>query len=100
MTTKSNIIMKVSEKYPFLERLIIASIVNRFFEILSNTLKRHNRIEIRGFGSFSIRTYNLREASYCIPQKFAKNRYFKTYFRSSKKLSHLINEHKMEVRIS
>ncbi|MDR2977883.1 MAG: HU family DNA-binding protein [Rickettsiales bacterium] len=92
MATKSNIITKVAEKHPFLDKMVIAAIVNRFFEILSSTLKRHNRIEIRGFGSFSIRSYNLKETSHFMLQKFVKNQYFKTYFRSSKKLSYLINE--------
>ncbi|NUY39844.1 integration host factor subunit beta [Wolbachia endosymbiont of Litomosoides brasiliensis] len=92
MATKSNIITKVAKRYPLLERVVIAAIVNRFFEILSSTLERHNRVEIRGFGSFSIRSYNLKETSHSILQKFAKNQYFKTYFRSSKKLSDLINE--------
>ncbi|MCM1002464.1 HU family DNA-binding protein [Wolbachia pipientis] len=94
MATKSNIITKVAEKHPFLDKMVMAAIVNRFFEILSSTLKLHNRIEIRGFGSFSIRSYNLKETSHFMSQKFVKNRYFKTYFRSSKKLSYLINEQK------
>ncbi|MFP3035783.1 MAG: HU family DNA-binding protein [Wolbachia sp.] len=92
MATKSNIITKVAEKHPFLDKMVIAAIVNRFFEILSSTLKRHNRIEIRGFGSFSIRSYNLKETSHFMSKHFVKNRYFKIYFRSSKKLSYLVNE--------
>ncbi|WP_395463033.1 HU family DNA-binding protein [Wolbachia endosymbiont of Cantharis cryptica] len=92
MATKSDIITKVAKKYPFLDKMAIVAIVNRFFEILSSTLEHHNRVEIRGFGSFSIRSYNLKEASHSMLQKFAKNQYFKTYFRSSKKLSDLINE--------
>ncbi len=84
MATKSNIITKVAKRHPLLDRIVIAAIVNRFFEILSSTLERHNRVEIRGFGSFSIRSYNLKETSHLMLQKFAKSQYFKTYFRSSK----------------
>ncbi|QOD37946.1 HU family DNA-binding protein [Candidatus Wolbachia massiliensis] len=91
MATKSSIIMKVAKRHPLLDKVIIATIVNRFFGILSNTLRHHNRVEIRGFGSFSIRSYNLKETNHSMLQNFAKNRYFKTYFRSSKKLSNLIN---------
>ncbi|MDR2831896.1 MAG: HU family DNA-binding protein [Rickettsiales bacterium] len=92
MATKSNIITKVAKRHPFLDKMVIAAIVDRFFEILSNTLKHHNRVEIRGFCSFSIRSYNLKEVSHLMLQKFTKDQYFKTYFRSSKKLSNLINE--------
>ncbi|MGL9732174.1 MAG: HU family DNA-binding protein [Wolbachia sp.] len=58
MATKSNIITKVAEKHPFLDKMVMAAIVNRFFEILLSALKCYNRIKIRGFGSFSIRSYN------------------------------------------
>ncbi|WP_341808669.1 HU family DNA-binding protein [Wolbachia endosymbiont (group E) of Neria commutata] len=93
MATKSDIITKVARGHPFLDKMIIAAIVERFFEILLDTLKHHNRIEIRGFGSFSIRTYNLKkEENHLMLQRFAKNQYFKAYFRSSRELTDLINE--------
>ncbi|NSM56468.1 integration host factor subunit beta [Wolbachia endosymbiont of Atemnus politus] len=92
MATKSNIITKVAKRHPLLDKVVIAAIVNRFFEVLSSALEHHNRVEIRGFGSFSIRSYNLKETNHLVLQQFAKNQYFKTYFRSSKKLSDLINE--------
>ncbi|WP_246214379.1 HU family DNA-binding protein [Wolbachia endosymbiont of Dirofilaria (Dirofilaria) immitis] len=37
------------------DKVVIEATVNSFFEVLSSALKCHNRIEIRGFGSFSIR---------------------------------------------
>ncbi|WP_353279485.1 HU family DNA-binding protein [Wolbachia endosymbiont (group B) of Xanthorhoe designata] len=92
MATKSDIIAKVAKKHLLLNKVIIAAIVDSFFRVFSNALKYHNRVEIRGFGSFSIRSYNLKEASNLTSQKVAKHQYFKTYFRSSKKLSLLINE--------
>lgn len=92
MATKSDIIARVAKRHLLLDKFIIAAIVDSFFGVLSNTLKYHNRVEIRGFGSFSIRSYNLKEASNLMSQKVAKHQYFKTYFRSSKKLSNLINE--------
>ncbi|MDE5057574.1 integration host factor subunit beta [Wolbachia endosymbiont of Drosophila bocki] len=92
MATKSDIIARVAKRHPFLDKIVIAAIVDRFFGILSSTLKHHDRVEIRGFGSFSVRSYNLKETSHLMLQKFTKNQYFKTYFRSSKKLSDLINE--------
>ncbi|APR98036.1 HU family DNA-binding protein [Wolbachia endosymbiont of Folsomia candida] len=92
MATKSDIIAKVAKKHPFLDKMVISTIVDRFFKIFLDTLKHHNRVEIRGFGSFSIRSYNLKKLDYPTSPKFRKNQYFKPYFRSSEKLSNLINE--------
>ncbi|KLT22212.1 HU family DNA-binding protein [Wolbachia endosymbiont of Armadillidium vulgare str. wVulC] len=92
MATKSDIIAKVAKRHPLLDKIFIAAIVDSFFLVLSSALKYHSRVEIRGFGSFSIRSYNLKETSNLMLQKVAKHQYFKTYFRSSKKLSNLINE--------
>lgn len=96
MATKSDIITKVARGHPFLDKMVIAAIVKRFFEILLDTLKHHNRIEIRGFGSFSIRSYDLKEENHLMLQRFAKNQYFKAYFRSSRELTGLINKESMQ----
>jgi integration host factor subunit beta len=92
VATKSDVLVKVTKKQPYLDKMVVATIINMFFEMLSSALKFHNRIEIRGFGSFSIRSYNLKKGSHLMTQKFTKNQYFKVYFRSSQGLSNLINE--------
>ncbi|MGL9725996.1 MAG: HU family DNA-binding protein [Wolbachia sp.] len=92
MATRSDIIAGIAKRNPFLDKIAIAAVIDNFFEVLSSALKYHNRVEIRGFGSLSIRSYKLKETSYLILQKATKHQYFKTYFRSSKKLSDLINE--------
>ncbi|WCR57986.1 HU family DNA-binding protein [Wolbachia endosymbiont of Ctenocephalides felis wCfeJ] len=91
MATKSDIIAKVAKRHPSLDKVVVEAIVNRFFEVLSGALGRHNRIEIRGFGAFSIRYYKLKTVSHLMLQNFEKDQYFKTYFRGSKKLSELLN---------
>ncbi|WP_168464155.1 HU family DNA-binding protein [Wolbachia endosymbiont of Ctenocephalides felis wCfeT] len=88
MAKKSDIIANIAKKHPVLDKVAITAIIDKFFEVLSDALRNHNRIEIRGFGSLSIRSYNLNNL---VSQKFTKNQYFKTYFRTSKKLSDLIN---------
>ncbi|MGL9681931.1 MAG: HU family DNA-binding protein [Wolbachia sp.] len=67
--------------------MVIAAIVNRFFEILLSTLKCYNRIEIRGFGSFSIKSYNLKETSHIMSQKFVKINTLKRIFVAVKNYS-------------
>ncbi|WP_246214310.1 hypothetical protein [Wolbachia endosymbiont of Cruorifilaria tuberocauda] len=55
-------------------------------------MKCFNRIEIKKFGSFSIRSYKLKKKKHLVARKFTRVQYFRTYFCSSKKLSDLINE--------
>lgn len=90
MATKSDIIKRVAKKHSSLGEMIITAVVDKFFAILSNELKNHNRIEFRGFASFSIRSYSITSDS--VSNKLKKSKYFKVYFRSSKSLSNLVNE--------
>lgn len=92
MATKSDIIEKVIKRNSFLSKEIVIAVVDRFLEILSDALQDHNRIEIRGFASFSIRSYNLEEVGRSTPTQFKRSRYPKVYFRSSKDLSSLVNK--------
>ncbi|OEY86776.1 integration host factor subunit beta [Wolbachia pipientis] len=87
MATKSDITARVLEKHSVLDKKIVALVINIFFEILSDALKEHNRIEFRRFGSFSVRSYNVMK----INDKLVKNRYFKIYFRSSRNLISEVN---------
>ena len=89
MVKKSDIVERVIVRNPSLDRRIISAVVDRFFEILSDTLTDHNRIELRGFASFSIRSYNITD--YSVMHRLKKEKYFKVYFRSSKIISNLIN---------
>lgn len=90
MATKSDIIKKIVEKYSFVDKVLVIAVVDKFFTMLSETLKNHDRIEFRGFASFSIRSYSIVNRS--ISSKLKKNKYFKVYFRSSQSLSNLVNE--------
>lgn len=57
--TKSELIEAVSLKTS-LPKKRAEDIVNAVFEIMSTALMEDQRIEVRGFGSFSIRTYDAR----------------------------------------
>jgi len=53
---KSDIVQLLSENIDISVRKA-DMIVDKFFEILSETLSSGNRIEIRGFGTFEVREY-------------------------------------------
>ncbi len=52
---KSELITLMADKNPHLTRHDLESVVNVIFEEISDTLSSGDRVEIRGFGSFSIK---------------------------------------------
>ena len=55
--TKSQLIELVAQSKPGLPRKTVEMAVNAIFEELVDALKREERIEIRGFGNFTVRRY-------------------------------------------
>jgi integration host factor subunit beta len=53
--TKSDLILRLAEKYPHLLQRDIENIVNTVFDEIANALARGNRVELRGFGAFSVK---------------------------------------------
>lgn len=53
---KSNLLLSLSKKYPFLDASQINQIFDIIFDEMTKALKNNKRIEIRGFGSFSLRS--------------------------------------------
>ncbi len=54
MLIKSQLIAEISQKLPHLPEKDIALAINTLVEQMSEILKQGGRIEIRGFGSFSL----------------------------------------------
>ena len=84
------IILKKNDKYKFSE---IEKIVDLFFKEITTALTNKKRVEIRGFGSFSVRNRPSRMArnpkngeAVIIPSKFYP------YFRPSKALKAGLNK--------
>lgn len=77
--TKSDLILRLAEKYPHLLQRDIERIANTVFDEISNALARGDRVELRGFGAFSIKYREARQgrnprtgetvhvASKCVP---------------------------------
>ena len=59
---KSEIITSLSKQLTHLPEKVIADSVNHIIDHMSNTLSHGNRIEVRGFGSFSVRYHPPRNA--------------------------------------
>lgn len=52
---KSQLILRLAEKMPHVPVRVVNDGVNHLIQLMSNALSEHQRIEIRGFGSFSIK---------------------------------------------
>ena len=53
--TKSELIQKLAKRYPHLYQRDIEVLVNTMFGEITKALVAGNRVELRGFGAFSIR---------------------------------------------
>ncbi|MGC6484417.1 MAG: integration host factor subunit beta [Candidatus Puniceispirillales bacterium] len=53
--TKSELVAVLTEKYDSLYHRDVESIVNCFFDTIAEALANGDRVELRGFGAFSVR---------------------------------------------
>lgn len=60
--TKSELIQRLNQKYPHLYQRDIEVLVNTILNEISDSLAREDRVELRGFGAFSIRKREPRAA--------------------------------------
>ena len=60
--TKSELIARLSKRYSHLYQRDIEVLVNTVFDEISKALAEGNRVELRGFGAFSIRQREARAA--------------------------------------
>lgn len=89
---KSDLIKKVQQSIPHYPPKDLACAVNIIFAAMSDMLIRKERIEIRGFGSFSVRLRAARRGRnpksgkiFSIPHRKAP------FFKAAKELHHMIN---------
>jgi integration host factor subunit beta len=53
--TKSELILRLAEKNPHLYQRDVERIVGTIFEVITDALAQGNRVELRGFGAFSVK---------------------------------------------
>ncbi|CAA7619502.1 MULTISPECIES: integration host factor subunit beta [Magnetospirillum] len=59
--TKSELIARLAEKNPHLYQRDVERIVTTIFEEIANALSRGDRVELRGFGAFSVKSRDPRQ---------------------------------------
>ena len=60
--TKSELIIRVADKYPMLYQSDIERIVNTIFDTVIENITLGNRVELRGFGTFGIKKRKARRS--------------------------------------
>ena len=89
---KSDLIIKISRKLAHFKREDVEEATDQLTGFISNTLSRNDRVEIRGFGTFSTRKRGARLArNPKTGSSIAVNSKFHPYFRASKLLRQLVN---------
>jgi len=90
--TKSELIEQVACNNGLLNKKEAELVVNAIFESISETLANGGRVEIRGFGSFSVRERNTREARNPKSGEIVKIPAKKTpFFKTGKELRERVN---------
>lgn len=91
--TKSELVLRLTKRYPHLYQRDVETLVNTVLDGISNALMNGDRIELRGFGAFSIRKREARKARN--PKNGAEvyiGARHAIYFRTGKELRERINK--------
>jgi len=91
--TKSELIMRLAEANPHLYQRDVERIVSAIFDEISDALARGDRVELRGFGAFSVKKRDARVGrnprtgdSVPVQEKYVP------FFKTGKQLRDRINE--------
>ena len=91
--TKSELILRLAEKNPHLYHRDVERIVTAIFDEISTALSRGDRVELRGFGAFSVKNRDARTGrnprtgeSVQVAEKHVP------FFKTGKQLRDLIND--------
>ena len=90
--TKSELISRIGELNPHLYQRDVERIVCTIFEEISTALERGDRVELRGFGAFSVKSRDSRVGSNTRTGETVKvNAKTVPFFKTGKQLRELIN---------
>lgn len=91
--TKSDLIQQLARKYPHLYQRDIEKLVNTVFGEVASAMSNGRRIELRGFGAFSVRERKARTArNPRTGDKVEVGLRFAPYFRMGKELRERLNK--------
>ena len=90
--TKSELISRIGELNPHLYQRDVERIVSTIFEEISTALERGDRVELRGFGAFSVKSRDSRVGRHPRTGESVKvNAKTVPFFKTGKQLRELIN---------
>lgn len=93
--TKSELILRLAEKNPHLYQRDVERIVSTIFDEVSAALSRGDRVELRGFGAFSVKVRDARTGRNPRTGESVKvARKFVPFFKSGKDLRDRLNGRK------
>lgn len=85
--TKSELVTRLSKRFPNLLQRDLENLVNIFLEEISSALHSGGRVELRGFGAFSVRKREPRKArNPKNGQEVKIGERYSIYFRTGKEL--------------
>ncbi len=91
--TKSELIEQLSDGHEILNKRDAETVINLIFGGIENALAQGDRVEIRGFGSFSVRERDAREARNPKSGELVKIPSRKTpFFKTGKELRDRVDE--------
>lgn len=91
--TKSELIQRIAEMNPHLYHRDVERIVNTIFEEITQALTRGDRVELRGFGAFSIKQRDSRIGrNPRTGDKVKVDAKAVPYFKTGKQLRELLND--------
>ena len=91
--TKSELVLALAKRYPHLYQRDIEMLVSTIFDSISTTLVDGGRVELRGFGAFSVRKREARKArNPKNGQEVHIGERHAIYFRTGKELRERINK--------
>ncbi len=91
--TKSELIKRISSRYPEMAVKDIQTLVNVIFDEISDALIQDRRVELRGFGAFSLRARKARRARNPRTNEVVElDERYAPYFRAGKELREILNQ--------
>ena len=90
--TKSELILKLAESNPHLYQRDIEKIVGIIFDEITDALARGDRVELRGFGAFSVKRRDVRTGrNPRTGESVDVNQKFVPFFKTGKQLRETLN---------
>ncbi|MHC5655056.1 integration host factor subunit beta [Stappia sp.] len=90
---KSELVQRIAEQNPHLYQRDVENIVNAILDEVTNALRHGNRVELRGFGAFSVKNRPARTGrNPRTGQKVEVEEKFVPFFKTGKEMRERLND--------